>query len=82
MSKGRQFKGRQFQDLSTGMFRLTIPTWTIKLQSQTATQVMNRQVLIEVAKLSCTSLVMCSQPQSSWQCRGNSQSYQLFFIHL
>jgi len=29
-------KGRQFQDFFTGRFRMTTPTWTIELQSQTA----------------------------------------------
>jgi len=49
-------KGRQFQDLSTNMFKMTTPTWTIKLQSQTENQVMNySQILIEFAEISCTS---------------------------
>jgi len=43
-------KGRQFQDLSTCMFRMTTPTCTIKLQSQATSQGMNTsQVLIEFA---------------------------------
>jgi len=33
--------GRQLQDLSTGMFRMIAPTWTIKLQSHIASQVRN-----------------------------------------
>jgi len=38
-------KGKQFQDLSTGVFRMTTPTWTINIQSQTASQVMNTSQL-------------------------------------
>jgi len=34
-------KRRQLQELFTGVFRMTIPNWTIKLQSHTASQDMN-----------------------------------------
>jgi len=50
-------KGRQFQVLFTSVFILTTPTWTITLQSQTASQIMNTsQVLIEFSELRCSSL--------------------------
>jgi len=48
---------RQYQDLSNGMFRSTTPTWTIKLQSKTASPVMsNSQVTSHLVELSWTSL--------------------------
>jgi len=68
-------KGRQFQYLSTGMFRLTTSTCTIKLQSKTASQVMNTsQVQTESAEVSSSSFIwLCVvQPQSCRQRWRNS----------
>jgi len=55
-------KGSLLQDLSTGLFRMTIPDGTIKLQSHLTSLVnTTSQIFSEVAEFSYTSfLVMCS----------------------
>jgi len=52
-------KGRQFRELSISVFRTTTTTWTIKLQSQPASQIMNTsEVLIVFAELQAQSSCM------------------------
>jgi len=76
-------EGRQFQDFSNGMLRLTTTTWTIKLQSQTASLFTNTSEVTSLCiELSCASFFfMCStttERRACWIPTSNQLYYTIF----